>query len=145
MTYVVTLQHKDPCTAGHEIYKSNTPFLGHDYYILSVISVWEFFLKKIPAMHLQQYYMTDMATSQHRKPCFKGHEMYNSTRPSLFITSLHLFCVNHASEQRRRVFKKYINFPLASPKLSPDPLEMGRNENYNFLFPSPTDATNQIW
>ena len=36
MTYMATPQHKNPCTRGHESYSFGRPFLGHDYYILSL-------------------------------------------------------------------------------------------------------------
>ena len=31
MTYMATLQHKNPCPGGHEIYNLGRPFLGHHY------------------------------------------------------------------------------------------------------------------
>ena len=40
-------------------------------------------------------------------------------------------------------FTKNINFTLFTPKLPP--LVGGGHEIYNFLSPSPTDATYQMW
>ena len=40
-------------------------------------------------------------------------------------------------------FKKYINFTLFTPKLTP--LGSGGHEIYNFLSPYRTDATYKIW
>ena len=146
MIYVATLQHKNPYTVGHVIYKSSTPFLGHNHYILSVISAWKqkSFYKKILAMHVHQYYMIDMATSQHRKPCFKGIEMYNSSRPSLFSTTF-ILCEPFIGVEKKGFSEIHHFFTFLCPKLPPDPLEMGSNENYNFLSPNPKDATYQIW
>ena len=33
---MATPQHKKPCPIGHEIYNFGRPFLGHDYYIISL-------------------------------------------------------------------------------------------------------------
>ena len=84
--------------------------------------------------------MTHIALPQHKNPCPGGHEIYNLRSPSLVIITIHLFCLKHAPEQRRRFFKKKINFTLFTPKLPPL-----CHEIYNFLSPYPTDATYQIW
>ena len=86
------------------------------------------------------HYMTYMATSQHKNPCLGGHEINNLGRPFLGHITIELFCLKHASKQRRRCFKKYINFTLFTPQL---PLHWGGGgyEIYNFWSSCPTDAT----
>ena len=36
MTYMARPLHQNPCPGGHEIYNMGTPFLGHQYFILSL-------------------------------------------------------------------------------------------------------------
>ena len=56
--------------------------------------------------------------------------------PSLVIITIHLICLNHASEKRRSFFKKYINFTLFTPKLRYLPLG-GGSWNLQFLVSLP--------
>ena len=62
------------------------------------------------------HYMIYMAMPQHKNPCPGGHEIYNFGGPFL---GHHLICLNHAPVQRRRSFRKYINFTLFTLKLPP--------------------------
>ena len=59
-----------------------------------------------------------MITPQHKDPCPGGYEIYNFYH-SLVIITIHLLCLKHAPEYRRRIFKKYINFTLFTPRLPP--------------------------
>ena len=63
--------------------------------------------------------------------------------PSFVIITIYLVSLINAWEQRRRLFKKYINFTLFTPKLPP--LWVGGHDIYKFLSPYPVDATYQIW
>ena len=61
--------------------------------------------------------------------------------PFLVIITIYLVCLAHAREWIR-FLKKYINFTLFTPKLSP----LGKgHKNHYFLSPYPTDATHRIW
>ena len=66
--------------------------------------------------------VTFMPTPQHKKPCTWGHEIYNFCRPLFgFHNYALLLCTSLLSEpypvQRRRDYRKYINFTLFTPKL----------------------------
>ena len=86
--------------------------------------------------------MTYMATPQHNNLWPGGHIIYNFGRPFLghhyYISGLSYLCLGV-----EKIFKKYINFTLFTPKLPP--LGVGGHEIYNFLSTYPTDATYQIW
>ena len=144
MTYMATPQHKNPCPGGHEIYNFGRPFLGHHYYVRSLSDLCLGVKKRIFKGIMHFHYMTYMATPQPKNPCPRGLKFTIWVDPSLvIITIIHLFCLKYALDQRRRFFKKYINFTLFTPKLPP--LWVGGHEIYNFLSPYPTDATYQIW
>ena len=81
-----------------------------------------------------------MVTPQHKKPCPGGYEIYNFYHSLVITLSL---SESYTPEYRRRIFKKYINITLFTPKLPP--LWVGGHEIYNFLSPYPKDATNHIW
>ena len=91
------------------------------------------------------YYMTYMNTPQHKNPCQGGHEIYNFGRPFLghHYQPIYLVCLIFVWEQRRRFFKKYINYSRFTPKLPP--LGSGCDEICNLLSPYPTDATYHIF
>ena len=55
-------QHKDPCPGGHEIYYYGRPFLGHNYFILSLSDLYLSEEKNIFKEIMHFHYMTDMAT-----------------------------------------------------------------------------------
>ena len=46
-----------------------------------------------------------------------GMEFIISVDPSLFIITMHLVCMDHAPERKRRIFNTYINFIFFSSKL----------------------------
>ena len=79
-----------------------------------------------------------MATPLHKNPCPGGHEIYKFGRPPLVIITIHLVYMDYALDQSRKNFKKYINFTLFTPKLSP--LGERGHKIYNFLSSYPTDA-----
>ena len=45
---MVSLQHKNPCPGGHEIYHFGRPLCGHHYYILSLSNLCLSILKIHP-------------------------------------------------------------------------------------------------
>ena len=51
--------------------------------------------------------------------------------PPLVIITIHLFCLNHFPEYKRRFLKKYINFTLFTPKIHT--LWLRGHGIYNFL------------
>ena len=91
-------KHKNPCPRGHEIYNFGTPFLGHHHYIRGLSDLCLGIEKKIFKEVMHFHYMTYMATSQHKNPCPRGHEIYNFGRSSLIITTTYLLCLIYAWE-----------------------------------------------
>ena len=79
-----------------------------------------------------------MATPLHKNPCPGGHEIFLDR--FLVIIIIHLVCMDHAPEKRRRFFfLKYIYFTLFTQILPP--FEVGGHEIYSFLSPYHSDAT----
>ena len=116
---IIHIHYNDSYSHGvHEIYNFGRPFLGHDYYILSLSDLC-LGVKKIFKGTMHFHFMTYIATPQHKNPCPGGHEIYNFVDPSLVMITIHLVCLNHAPEKRRRLLEKYINFTLFIPKLHP--------------------------
>ena len=105
MTYMTTLQHKNPCPWGHEIYNFGRPFLGHHYYILCLSDQCLGVEKKILKEIMQFCYMTYMATPPHKNPCPRGHEIYNFGRPFLGH-HYYMLCLIYTWVQKRRLFTK---------------------------------------
>ena len=142
MTYMATPQHKNPYPGGHEIYNFGRPFCGHHYYILGLsdlcLGVEKMIFKEI--MHF--YYMTYMATPQHKNPYPGGHEIYNFGRPSLghhyyiHVNGLSDLCLG----VEKKIFKEIQQFTLLPQ--NDLPFGWGGHEIYNFLSPYPTY---QIW
>ena len=53
--------HKNPCPGVHEIYNSGRPFLGHHYYVLSLLDICLGVVKKILKEIMHFHYMTYLA------------------------------------------------------------------------------------
>ena len=137
LTYGIALA-QELLPGGHEIYNFGRPFLGHHYYILSLSDLSLGVEKKI-FKEITHFIWPRPST---RTPAPGVMKFTILVDPSLVIITTYLVCLINAWEQRRRFFKKYINFTLFTPKLPP--LGMGGHEIYNFLSPYPTDATYQI-
>ena len=80
MTYMATPQHKNPCLGGHGSYNFCRALLGH-YHIHSLSDLCLRVQKKIFKGIKYFYFITYMATPQHKNPCPGGHESYNFGRP----------------------------------------------------------------
>ena len=59
---MATPQRKNPCPEGHEIQNVGRPFLGHHYYILSLLDLCLEAKRKIFKGLMHVHYMTYMAT-----------------------------------------------------------------------------------
>ena len=73
------------------------------------------FLKEIMHFH----YMTNKATPKDKPPELGAMKSIISINHSLDIITTHLVCLNHAPKYRRIFSRKYINFSLFTPKLTP--------------------------
>ena len=102
----------------YEIYNFGTSFLGPHYYTLSLFVLCLGVKKKIVKEIMHFYCMTYMTTPQHIKTPAPGVMKFTIlVDPSLVIITKYLVCLINAWEQRRRLFKKYINFTLFTQKL----------------------------
>ena len=61
--------------------------------------------------------MTYMARPQHKNPYPGVMKFTISVDLSLVSITIHLVCMHHTPEQRRKLFKKYIKFTLFTQKL----------------------------
>ena len=114
MTYMATPYIRTPALGVMKF-----TILVDPSYIHSLSDLCLKLVKKIftGIMHFQ--YMTQMATPKHKNSCPGGHENYNFYRPFLVIITIYLVCLIYSQEQRRRFFKKYINFKLFTTKFPP--------------------------
>ena len=118
------------------MYNSGRPFLSHHYLSQFVrLNIWEYrrhFFFFLENMHF--HYITYMATPHQKNPCPGDHLFNNFGTPFLdhhFYTLI--ICLNHAQEQRRRLFLKKIQFYTLNPKITTP--WRGGHEIYNFLSP----------
>ena len=133
MTYMATRQCKNPCPGGHESYNSSKPFLGHHYYILSLIHLCLGVEKKILKEKMHFYHITYMATPQHKNPCPGRYEIYNFGRPFLghhyFILTLSDICLG----VEKKIFRELMYFHYITYMVTPqskNPCPWG-HEMYN--------------
>ena len=144
MTFMAMPQRKNFApTGGHERYNFGRPFLVHHYYIHSLSDLCLGVEKKIFKEIIHFHHVTFMTTSQPRIPAPEVMKFTILVDPPLVSITTYLVCLIFAWEQKRRLYKKYINFTLFTPELPP--LVGGGHEIYNFLSPYPTDTTYQIW
>ena len=145
-TYMATPQHQNPCPGGHDSYNFGRPFLGHHYYyLLSLSDLCPRVKKKVFKEIMHFHYMTYMATPQHKNPCPGVMKVTISVDPSLVMVTItiHLVCLNHAPEQRSKLFYETHQFYTFNHKIPS--FQGGGHVIYNFLCPDRTDATYQIW
>ena len=144
MIYMGMSQHKKPCPWGHEIYNFGKPFFGHHNCILNLSDLClgvqkTLFEKRI--MHFKYNDLKYITMPQYKNSGPGVMKVTMLVNPSLVIITIHLFCLNHAHQQRRRLKK-----PLILHFISPNYLPQGQGDGiYNLLSPYPTDATYQIW
>ena len=96
VTYTATPLHKYSWPGGHEIYNFDKPFFGYHNFTVSLSVICLGVEKKIFKETMHFHHMTYMATSLNKNPCPRGHELYNFSKLSSVIISIHLVYMDHA-------------------------------------------------
>ena len=89
--YIATPYHKKPCPVGHEIYYFVKPFFGPHYYALSLSHLCRRFSKKC-------IFTKSLIWSQTPAPGIMKFTIL--VDPSFVIITIHIVCLNQATEYR---------------------------------------------